>query len=106
MKKILLLITTFVACINPPEKPDPQIDVALAQKAFKDLSEEVDISDVEKDLSGVAAQATGTIADIKTISEPDVMEMAEYRTGEPGWVEVEETEFILILYLLIRQSRN
>ena len=91
MKKILLLITTFVACINPPEKPDPQIDVALAQKAFKDLSEEVDISDVEKDLSGVAAQATGTIADIKTISEPDVMEMAEYRTGEPGWVEVEET---------------
>ena len=43
MKKILLLIT-FVACINPPEKPDPQIDVALAQKAYKDLSEEVDTS--------------------------------------------------------------
>ncbi|MDP7529798.1 MAG: hypothetical protein QGH61_10785 [Candidatus Marinimicrobia bacterium] len=25
------------------------------------------------------------------IAEPDAAEMAEYRTGEPGWVEVEHT---------------
>ena len=43
-----------------------------------------------EDLTGVKTDAAGA-AGIETISEPSATEIIDYRTGEPGWVEVEDT---------------
>ncbi len=85
----ILLIWCLTGCSSKPEpKPDTKLEQKQSAKAFQELDGEVGVSETEKDLSGVSAQATGQIADIKTMADPDAAEVAEYRTGEPGWIEV------------------
>ena len=81
----------FNSCSQHP--PDSEIgstsDVKTAvKKAFDRMNE--DSSSSKEDFTGVKTDASGA-AHMETISEPSVEEMIDYRTGEPGWVEVEET---------------
>jgi hypothetical protein len=86
----LIPIFILAACTSPPEKPKPD-DTASAQIAFEALDAEVGVTEVERDLTNVASSVTGEITDIESIIDPTISEMVEYHTGEPGWVEVEET---------------
>ena len=85
----ILLIWGLSGCSSKPEpKPDTKPGQKQSEEAFQELDKEVGVSETEKDLSGVSAKATGQITDIKTMADPDAAEVAEYLTGEPGWIEV------------------
>ncbi len=85
----ILLIWGLAGCSSKPEpKPDTKPEQNQPERAFQELDREVGVSETEKDLSGVSAEATGQITDIKTMADPDAAEVAEYLTGEPGWIEV------------------
>jgi hypothetical protein len=97
LKKILtagqVILLILIGCSQPPPaQPEPSPAQTAAEAAFDRLNEEVGATEVEKDLAGVSAEATGRIADINTVAEPTVVEMADFTTGEPGWIEVSSTQ--------------
>lgn len=88
--RYITLFVIFFACASVTDSPKPD-DASSAREAFESLDEEVGVTQVEQDLSGVTKQATGTIRDLSVISDPTISEKSEYNTGKPGWIEVEET---------------
>ena len=87
------LLIFLVSCASAPQdiSPQPDIDRSKAERSFNELNDEVGISQIEVELSGVANESSGTMSNNSSFSEPDASEIIEYKTGEPGWVEVEET---------------
>jgi len=84
--KILLVTVLFVFTACGPKPVELKPDVNIAKKAAKEAFTRVD-----ENINGVSTNETGMISDVKSIPEPIADEMIEYRTGEPGWVEVEHT---------------
>ncbi len=66
--------------------------MAQAEKGFTELNAEVGETDVEKDLTGIAAEASGEVTEMETFAELDAKEMIKYETGRPGWIEVPVSE--------------
>jgi hypothetical protein len=88
---LLFTLFAFMSCTSPPESPSPQSPEQAADAAFERLDQNVGVSEVEKDLSGVVSDARGAITNMDIIAEPTAAERAKYSIGEPGWIEVEET---------------
>ena len=92
------LILGIWGCSSKPE-PNPEDDPLTpnpaqeaAEKAIEKLDEEVGGSEEKEDFTGIVNEATGKVPEMETIAEPDAAEMAEYATGEPGWIEVSSTQ--------------
>ena len=97
LKKILtagqVILLILIGCSQPPPaQPEPSPAQTAAEAAFDRLNEEVGVTEVEKDLADVSTKATGEISDMETVVDPDAAEMAEYATGEPGWIEVSSVQ--------------
>ena len=87
----ILLIWSLSGCSSKPEpKPETKPDQKQSENAIHGLDEEVVVSEEKEDFTGNVAEATGK-AEMETIAEPDAAEVAEYRTGEPGWIEVSDS---------------
>ncbi len=81
----------FSACSQGPSEsvePSNELIQTKSEEAFDRLKD--DGGGTTEDLTGVKTDAAGA-AGIETISEPSATEIIDYRTGEPGWVEVEDT---------------
>lgn len=87
-----MILLILIGCSQPPPaQPEPSPAQTAAEAAFDRLNEEVGVAEVERDLAGVTAEATGSITDMETVADPDAAEIVEYATGEPGWIEVSAT---------------
>ena len=93
--RALVTLWLFAFCFNACSQhpPDSEIEFptdaeTLSNDAFNRMNE--DSSTTKEDFTGVKTDASGA-ADMETISGSSVEEIIDYRTGEPGWVEVEET---------------
>jgi len=93
--RALVTLWLFAFCFNACSQHPPDSETGLtadekaaAKDAFARLNEGG--SSMEEDFTGVKTDASGAVG-METISGSSVEEMIDYRTGEPGWVEVEET---------------
>ncbi len=96
MNNMIFIFTLLlvVSCVpTRPEVEQSPSDIGAAGKAFEDAQQELDnevaVIEVETDLTGVTQEATGEVKAI--IPDMDVSEIAKYKTGEPGWIEVSAT---------------
>ena len=93
--RALVTLWVFVFCFNSCSQHPSDSETVLtadekaaAKDAFARLNESNNTT--EEDFTGVKTDASGAVG-METISGPSVEEIIDYRTGEPGWVEVEET---------------
>ena len=93
--RALVTLWVFVFCFNSCSQHPSDSETVLtadekaaAKDAFARLNESNNTT--EEDFTGVKTDASGAVG-METISELSVEEIIDYRTGEPGWVEVEET---------------
>jgi hypothetical protein len=91
MRISLTLLLLLIACSKPPQDPSPEQAAAQAQAGLAELDREFGKNETAEDLSGVAEKAVGEIKDISTIAIPMPDQQRQYRTGEPGWIIVEDT---------------
>ena len=71
--KYITLLVIFFACTSVTDSPKPD-NADSAREAFESLDEEVGVTQVEKDLSGLTKEATGSIRDLSVISDPTTSE--------------------------------
>lgn len=85
-KKILFILTgvIYFGCGPKPTEPKPD-DQNTKQRA------EAAFARVEKSAVVEPNSATGAIQNPELVAEAVATEITDFRTGEPGWVEVQET---------------
>ena len=86
-----IILFIFFSC-GPKPQVAPTVDEAqlAAEKANKELIAETgEYTEVEKDLSGVAAEVTGAL--YQPTAELERKDVEIYKTGEPGWITLKDT---------------
>jgi len=85
-----IFLFIFFSC-GPKPQVAPTVDEAqlAAEKANKELITETgEYTEVEKDLSGVAAEVTGAL--YQPTAELERKDVVTYKTGEPGWIKLKK----------------